>query len=288
MGGGREREAECPPLKGIPVDAEAVAARQRDEVGPLPIAVTLSDTPDNGLRLLFEPFGLQRAHPRMDRQLIQARNDLITGRIFVCLHQLLILCPDSSRHIDLHLGQRLATVSDDSTVGIAYDMQDHIVIARIAVVSVLVPVGGTAMNLHIAHPQHAVDLQLCIEEVGAGVIIVQTGVYHLDRPSVSSLQSLQRQQPVPPAIMQDKLGISFSFRHNLRIRISRAARMQDTGRNDNTACRRCLHRLSSIGYLPTLTLLLPQMASHTATVRSPAFPTAQKGPELSSAIYLQR
>ena len=66
-------------------------------------------------------------------------------------------------------------------------MQHNIIIMCIMVVTMLIPVTGPIVNLHIAYPQRAAYLHLGIEEVGAGIAVVQSWVNHLDRPSVGGL-----------------------------------------------------------------------------------------------------
>ena len=58
------------------------------------------------------------------------------------------------------------------------------------------------VNLHIAHPHHAVDAHLSVEEVGSGVHVMQSGVYHLHAAPVGSLQFGERQNTMLPYIVQ--------------------------------------------------------------------------------------
>ena len=46
--------------------------------------------------------------------------------------------------------------------------------------AMLIPVGRTGMDFDVAHPQGAVDAYLGVEEVGSGIGVVQSRVYHLD------------------------------------------------------------------------------------------------------------
>ena len=71
------------------------------------------------------------------------------------------------------------------------------------VVAVHVPVGGTLMYLHIAHPQCAVYLYLGVEEVGTRMTVVQSGIYHLNRAPIGGAQLVQRQYAVLPDVVEE-------------------------------------------------------------------------------------
>ena len=59
-------------------------------------------------------------------------------------------------------------------------MQYHVVVSCIALMAMLIPVGRTGMDFDVAHPQGAVDTYLGVEEVGSGIGVVQSRVYHID------------------------------------------------------------------------------------------------------------
>ena len=191
-----------PLLESLAVDAEAVVAGQRHEVGIFPRAVAALGTLADGLGLLFQPLGLQGGHPGMHGQAAQRGNQLIAGGIVVGVEQLLVIGFDSGRNLKLQLWQVFATRVLHVAVGHAHHMEHHIVVSRIVVVPVLVPVAGTVVNLHIAHPQRAVDLQLCVEEVGPGIpAVMESGIHYLDAPAISSLQGAQWPQLVFPDVV---------------------------------------------------------------------------------------
>jgi hypothetical protein len=56
--------------------------------------------------------------------------------------------------------------------------------------------------LHITHPKGSANLDLGIEEVGTGMMIMKTGVDDFHATAISGLQTFQRPYLVFPAIMQ--------------------------------------------------------------------------------------
>ena len=84
-------------------------------------------------------------------------------------------------------------------------MKHHVVVCCILVVSMQKPVGRTVVNLHITHPQRAVNLHLSIEEVGTCIMIVQPRVNHLHDFPVGGDQFFQWKHLVFPAIVQQQL-----------------------------------------------------------------------------------
>ena len=106
------------------------------------------------------------------------------------------------RHLELHLRQVVATFGHDIGIHHSRHVQDHVVVRRVGVVTMQKPVGRALVNLHIAHPHHAVDAHLSVEEVGSGVHVMQSGVYHLHAASVGSLQFGERQNTMLPYIVQ--------------------------------------------------------------------------------------
>ena len=77
------------------------------------------------------------------------------------------------------------------------------------VMAVQIPVAGLHVNLYITHPECAADAYLGIEEVGAGVAVVEARVDNLEGAAVSGVQLAERQQPMLPSILQQ-------FFHRLR------------------------------------------------------------------------
>ena len=81
-------------------------------------------------------------------------------------------------------------------------MQHNVVVAWILIMAMLVPVRGTVVNLNVAHPKCFTNLYLRIEEIGSGVVIVQTRIDDLDGTPVGGRQLAQRQQFMFPSIVE--------------------------------------------------------------------------------------
>ena len=197
--------------KGVAIDAEAVVAGQGDEVAGLPRTVALLHAALDGLRLLFQTLGLQRTHPRVYHERRQVWNEPIAGRIVVGGEQLLVILAHLLGNVELHLRRSVATVGNSVAVDGATDVEHHIVVGTVAVVPVAEPVGGAVVNLHVAHPQGTVDFHFRIEEVGATVAVVQSGVNHFHPCAADGGQRRKRKEFMLPAIMQQLL-------HGLMIR----------------------------------------------------------------------
>ena len=87
-------------------------------------------------------------------------------------------------------------------IGHAYNMKNHVRIGGIGGVKMAIPICGIVVYLHIAYPQGAVNKDFSIEEVGAGIVVVQAWADHLDKTAVGSAQFSQREYFVLPDVMQ--------------------------------------------------------------------------------------
>ena len=81
-------------------------------------------------------------------------------------------------------------------------MEHRVVVVRITLMTMQEPVARLVVDLHITYPQCTTDFHLRIEEVRAGIKIMQTRVDDLHRLAVGGVQSLQRIELVLPAIVQ--------------------------------------------------------------------------------------
>ena len=81
--------------------------------------------------------------------------------------------------------------------------------------AVPVPVGCQAVDFDISHPQCSANADLCIEEVGPGVQVVQSGIDDFDGASVSSVQLSGRKYAVLPNVMQEFFHVI--FHHGARV-----------------------------------------------------------------------
>ena len=140
VGDGLQRDVTGPCLEGVAVDSEAVVAGQRDEVGRLPRAVATLQAVGDGLRLLFQPLRLQRVHPRVDAKARQRGDDAVTGRISVGGEQFVVVRLHVFGNVELQLRQRFSPLVADRSVDGSAHVENHVVVARIAVVAVQIPV----------------------------------------------------------------------------------------------------------------------------------------------------
>ena len=99
------------------------------------------------------------------------------------------------------LGNRLAVATAHRAVGLAHHVQDDVVVGCIRLVPVFLPRGRAVVQFHVAHPQHAVQLQLGIEEVGACIGVGQAGIDNFHLLAVGGAEFLQRENLVFPKVM---------------------------------------------------------------------------------------
>ena len=135
-----QRDVVCPGLKGVAIDSETVVARQCDEVGCFPRAVTSLQPLSYGFGLLFQPLGLQCAHPAVYGEAAQRRNDVVTGRVFVGGGKVGIAHTDVLGHAELELGRAFSALGHHVGVYRLGYMQNHVVVSCIALMAMLIPV----------------------------------------------------------------------------------------------------------------------------------------------------
>lgn len=174
-----EWNAERPLLHGLSVDAKAVVTRHGDEEGSLPGTITASGPPLDILRLPLQALRLQGTHPRMFGEAGERGDDAIARRIAVGLDQLVVVAAHLLRNRQLHLRRTAAVSGLGLGISESHDMEDDVVVMCVLFVTMEKPVAGLVVNLHIAHPQLPTYLHFGVEEVGAGVAVVESGIQHL-------------------------------------------------------------------------------------------------------------
>ena len=137
----------------------------------------------------------------MDCQLGQRRKDGVARRMDFRATQFVVTAGYIIGTGQHELGDGLAVASEDGAIGLSHHVQDNVVVGRIRLVPVLLPKGGTVVQFHVAHPQHAVQLQLGVEEVGACVGIGQAGVDDFYPLAVGGAEFLQRENLVFPKVV---------------------------------------------------------------------------------------
>ena len=191
-----------PLLKRLAVHAEAEAARHGGEERCLPRALEQSYAAAYRLRLLVEALGNKRTEPRAFLDGIERKHRLAARRIAVEGEQTAVVAEHLLRHCELHLRQVVATFGHNVGIHHRCHVQDHVVVRRIGVVAMQKPVGRAFVNLHIAHPHHAVDAHLGIEEIRSGVHVQQPRVDNLHAATVGGAQLAERQYAMFPDIVQ--------------------------------------------------------------------------------------
>ena len=197
------RNALRPLLEGLAVDAEAVVMGQGDEICRFPGAVAAVQPLQDGGRLLFEPLGLEDAHPCVKGDLRKTGDGSSAWRIAVFCEQDAVVGGHGGRYVEAHLRHLVSARGVDVGVGRGSHVQDHVVIVRVVVVSVGVPVGRSLMDLHVSHPERAPDLNLGVEEVGTRVGVLQARVDHFDGLARDGHELRQRKELVPPTVLQE-------------------------------------------------------------------------------------
>ena len=90
-------------------------------------------------------------------------------------------------------------------------MEHGVVVVAIGVVLVFEPVGRAQVYLHIASPYGFSYLHFGVEEVGPGVVVVQSRVEHLHAFAVFGLQQGGGEQLVLPHVVEQFFHLGFSF-----------------------------------------------------------------------------
>ena len=127
--------------------------------------------------------------------------DLEAWRIFVGLYQLGIVVLYILRHFELYLRNILSVGIHNLSVKQRGHMQYDIVVSAVVVVTMLIPVARLVVNLHITYPQIAIDADLGIEKVRAGIVIMQTWVYHFDKSTVTGSKFFQWKKLMFPDVV---------------------------------------------------------------------------------------
>ena len=129
----------------------------------------------------------------------------MAGWIAVGSQQCIIMLRDIGRYFQLHLWQTIALLRCCDSVELSADVQDNVVIAVVLVVSMGEPVARLVVDFDVTHPQRTPDFNLCIEEIGPRIVVVQAGIYHFHRLPVGRREGFQGEHLVFPDVMQELL-----------------------------------------------------------------------------------
>ena len=108
-------------------------------------------------------------------------------------------------------------------------MEHHRVVGLVGVVMMPAPIGCAQMNLHIPRPHLATDINLGVEEVGAGIGVEQTGVDDRDFAAIVGNKPCGVPQTVLPHILHQFLN---HIQYRKFIPGKRRARVQAAYRRD--------------------------------------------------------
>ena len=199
---GLRLDAQGPLLKGVGIRAEPEAPREGDERGAFPVAARALQVLADAQRLFFEPFHGERTQVAVRVDGGDGRDYFVAGRVFLFLQKLLIVLGDVRRHGQYKLRQRAPVGRSGLCAVCTHDVQDCVVVGRVEVVAVGKPVGGFLVDFHVARPQRAADFDFGVEEVGAGVAVVQSRVDDVYGLAVGSGERRAWPKLLLPNVMQ--------------------------------------------------------------------------------------
>ena len=118
----------------------------------------------------------------------------------------MVALAEMRRHLHNALRYALTVAAVDRTIVLRHHMEHHRVVGLVGVVMMPAPIGCAQMNLHIPRPHLATDINLGIEEVGAGIGVEQTGVDDRDFAAIVGNKPCGVPQTVLPHILHQFLN----------------------------------------------------------------------------------
>ena len=179
---------------------------------------------------MFKPFGRQCVHPGVYREGLYLGDDAIARGISVFGKEFGIVLRNVRRNAHHQLRQGGAVFCSDGTVLAFHHVEHHVVVGGVAVVAVPVPVGCQTVDFYIPHPVCFANADLCVEEVGSSVQVVQSRIDDFDGSSVCGMQLSGRKDAMLPYVMQEFFHVIFHhgarvlgdvFRRNLPIKMGK-------------------------------------------------------------------
>ena len=198
---GTEGQTLGPRFESVAIQTKAVVACQGDEENVLPMVLTGIEAGTDVARLPFETLYLQGRKPGVHRQAGQRGKDGVAGRIDIGTAQLVVATGHVVGTSQYELGNRTSVAPAYGAVGLGHHVQNDVVVSLIRLMPMLHPLRSLIVNLHIAHPQHAVQLQLGVEEVGTRIGIGQARIDDFHPLSVGGAQFLQGEDFVFPKVV---------------------------------------------------------------------------------------
>ena len=105
------------------------------------------------------------------------------------------------RHAHFPLGQGMSVGRFDGAIGDAHHVQHHIIVVFVGFMAVSVPIRRSFVYFHVTDPQLSADFDFGVEEIGAGIVVVQSRVDDFERKSVDGAHRFGEKEPVLPGVM---------------------------------------------------------------------------------------
>ena len=135
-----------------------------------------------------------------------------TGQLNLSIDQAVIGLVEPWRNLELDLWDEFPIDAIDGRVVFFHDVQDDAVIGRVLVVVVPFPVAGPHVDLDVAYPGVAINLDLGVKEVWSRVGIEQTRVEDTHTAAIVGHHVLAEPQLVLPYVLQQSLHLVLSFK----------------------------------------------------------------------------
>ena len=145
---------------------------------------------------------MQGAHPGVYGESGEGRDNLIAGWILVDGEQFLIVSEHVFGDAELHLREGFSLGVAGFQVDDSANVEHHVVVSLVLLVSVQIPVARFVVYFDIAHPEHSVYLDFSIEEIGPRIAVVQPWVDDFHLPMVGSMERRKWKQLVFPYIVK--------------------------------------------------------------------------------------
>ena len=228
----RHRQRTRQQFKSLPVDVETEIARQANIKRFFPEPLVLLQHAGYESRFLFQPFYQQRVFPRRYDNVGHFAEVIGTCHAL----RLLLPLPEFLRNrfgiAQLALWNGLAVRAVNRAIRFLDNMQYHIVISAVLVVSVPVPVRGTHVDFYIPGPKRIAYPDFRVEKIGSAVRVEAAGIDYFHRPAIRRGLRKSQKTLLLPNIMQELLHVSekqFSAtKKNIRIQTAKKA-FQKTG-----------------------------------------------------------
>ena len=174
----------CPLLESVTIDAKTEVACKRDEEGVFPILVEGFAALHDLSGTFFEAFQSKGSHPIVYEECREVAYHITAWRTTVVMAQLGIILFHICGHFQLQLRNLLTIGIAKGAIYLTRHMENDVVVGGICVVMMSKPVTGLQVQLHIAHPLDAVQLDFRPREVRTCIGVVDARIEHLQKTPV--------------------------------------------------------------------------------------------------------